>query len=97
MAGTPLRRRIVLLLLVMVLTTITGAWAAEPLRSTPGTNPVALDLAGRLWRWLTGLWNEAGCQLDPDGRCITPPGGGSGSSTQVDAGCHIDPNGICIG
>ena len=96
MAGTPLRRKIVLLLLATVLTA-SGAWAAEPLRSAPGADPVALDLAGRLWRWLTGLWNEAGCELDPDGRCITPPNGGPGSTSQADAGCELDPNGRCIG
>jgi hypothetical protein len=39
---------------------------------------------------LLSLWMElldAGCHLDPNGRC----------TTAVDAGCHADPSGICAG
>jgi hypothetical protein len=37
--------------------------------------------------FLSSLWSESGCHIDPNGRCIAP---------QTDEGCRIDPNGGCI-
>lgn len=35
--------------------------------------------------WWTGLWEEAGCGLDPGGRCVP--------ALSQDEGCIIDPGG----
>ena len=96
MSGTIFRRKIVLLLLVAVLAAA-ATGAAEPLRaaSVRGGSQATPDLAVRFWHWLTGVWVEAGCILDPNGRCIPGPGEGSTSTHQGDEGCIIDPNGRC--
>jgi hypothetical protein len=54
----------------------------------------SLDLlATKLWTSFTGLWRDAGCSLDPSGRCWVQP-----SSPSADNGCSIDPSGIhCAG
>ena len=98
MGRTTFRRTVVFLLLTAILAA-PGAWAAGPLPGTPGRAelPRALDLAGQLWHWLTGLWSDEGCHLDPDGRCIPQPGAGAAATTQTDSGCHLDPDGRCIG
>lgn len=62
---------------LVLLTLLAAPWsaAAEP-----------VDLLSRLLRLLPGLWEKAGCIIDPNGRCAPVP---------VDAGCTIDPNGQC--
>jgi hypothetical protein len=53
----------------------------------------SLDILGRFWTSLTGLWRSAGCSIDPDGRCGNPSSSiARGSSGEN--GCSIDPNGI---
>ncbi len=47
---------------------------------------------GGLWNLLSSLWNgsagtDAGCIMDPSGRCQPAP--------QIDAGCIMDPYGRC--
>jgi hypothetical protein len=48
--------------------------------------PAVLD---HLWTLLTSVWSasspDAGCGMDPDGRCNPAP--------QPDEGCGMDPNG----
>lgn len=39
----------------------------------------------QVWSLLTSIWSEAGCGMDPDGKCLPAP--------QTDAGCGMDPNG----
>jgi hypothetical protein len=39
----------------------------------------------QVWTLLTTIWDEEGCGMDPNGRCIPAP--------QPDAGCGMDPNG----
>ena len=51
---------------------------------------VSLGLLDRLWSFLTGVWSAEGCQIDPNGRCVTT------LSPQTDTGCQIDPNGRCV-
>lgn len=45
---------------------------------------VLFPVAG-FWGWWAGLWADAGCIIDPGGRCTPAP--------SQDAGCIIDPNG----
>lgn len=96
MSGTKFRRKAVLLLFAALLA-ISAAAFAEPSRATParGETRATLDLAGRFWHWLTGLWAEEGCILDPDGRCTPGPRDGASSTNHGNAGCILDPNGIC--
>ncbi|HEX7185118.1 MAG TPA: hypothetical protein VF756_25040 [Thermoanaerobaculia bacterium] len=87
-------RRLAVLVLFLTLIAPWGASAAEP-KSEPGA---AQALAG-LWGWLTRLWAENGCIIDPDGcagaqgdnGCILDPDGCAGA--QGDNGCIADPNG----
>ncbi|HEX7186379.1 MAG TPA: hypothetical protein VF756_31445 [Thermoanaerobaculia bacterium] len=73
-----------------------GASAAGP-KSEPGREAAS----SLLWGWLTYLWAEAGCIIDPNGcadtqgdeGCIIDPDGCAG--TQRDASCIADPNGTC--
>lgn len=44
-------------------------------------------LLTQVWTLLTSIWSEAGCIMDPDGRCAPAP--------QADEGCIMDPNGGC--
>ena len=44
----------------------------------------------QLWSWLSTLWSEEGCGIDPSGRCGKAP-----APTQQAAGCGIDPDGRC--
>jgi hypothetical protein len=40
--------------------------------------------------WLTWLWDEIGCRLDPSGHCSV-----ESRLLLGDIGCMIDPNGLC--
>jgi hypothetical protein len=53
---------------------------AVPLLSQPA-------LVDTFWTLLSGVWENAGCGADPDGRCATIP------QPQVDEGCGADPDG----
>ena len=73
-----MRRILIAVALIATLTWSTGsAGFLDPLRA-----------------FLTSLWSEsssdAGCGMDPSGRCI--PASQSGS----DEGCGMDPDGRCI-
>jgi len=63
-----------------------------------------------LWNLVSPLWAtppaQAGCGLDPDGRCLpqqpkldagcgTDPSGRCLPQPQLDEGCGADPNGRC--
>ncbi len=74
------RRTILAFVLAMVLVT---PWASAEPRMDIGSR----DAFTRLWSLLTSLWSEAGCQLDPDGKC---------APNLPDAGCEADPNGRCL-
>lgn len=90
-----LRRKTVLLLLAALLAFPWASTASPRFESPRRAEAVAselLDLLARGWGFLTGVWDKAGCNIDPFGRCIpaAPP-----STTQTDTGCNIDPNGRC--
>jgi hypothetical protein len=44
------------------------------------------------WSWMTGLWAEGGCHIDPNGVCAPEA---PAPSDDIDGGCHIDPHGGC--
>jgi hypothetical protein len=50
-----------------------------------------IDLFGRAWEGLVGLWMENGCIIDPSGGCAA----GSADAPRADNGCIIDPDGRC--
>ena len=87
-------RRLAVLVLSLALIAPGSASAAGP-KSEPGRE----SASSRLWGWLTNLWAEAGCIMDPDGcsgtqgdeGCIIDPDGCA--AAQSDAGCILDPNG----
>jgi hypothetical protein len=87
MARTFGRRIAVLFLLAVCLIT---PWAAAEPRDDRGA--AAPQLLAQLWSWLSALWVEAGCGIDPDGRC-----GAGATPANLDAGCIIDPDGRCGG
>lgn len=86
-----LRRVSVLLLLI---TLLAAPWAsAASLRSA---SPHPADLLSRAWAFLASLWSKVGCDIDPDGRCVsTPAPAPAPTSPWTKAGCDIDPNGRC--
>lgn len=59
-----------------------------------------------LWALFSSLWDtKAGCEWDPNGRCLPAPKEGCGMDPngrclpalqpQTDAGCGMDPDGRC--
>jgi uncharacterized protein with LGFP repeats len=42
-------------------------------------------LPDQVWSLLTAAWSDAGCGMDPSGRCLPAP--------QIDEGCRMDPDG----
>jgi hypothetical protein len=71
---------------------------ATPMAQAAGrgahSRPVSLlqGLFDQAWEFLTRIWADNGCGLDPDGRCIPAPK----ATAEADNGCGIDPNGGCI-
>ena len=75
------------LLLVLILLLATPvAQAAE--RGTPKSPVAGLPgLIVQAWDFLTRIWAENGCGIDPSGGCAPEP--------TADNGCRIDPDGRC--
>ena len=96
MLSVSLRRKILLLILAV---SLMGSWSSAGPRLASPARPLKVavhNLAGRFWGVLTSLWNEIGCNIDPDGRCITSPSTTPQTTGQADEGCNIDPDGRCI-
>jgi hypothetical protein len=93
------RRTTILLLLVAVCAT-PCVWAAGP-RSAESARPAQalqqtqVDFFNQLWNALRSLWSETGCNIDPNGLCVSHPAQQPPPTLQTDEGCHIDPNGRC--
>ena len=109
MSATPFRR-LVLLTLTLALAIPWLAMAAPGPAAGAGHHAVPTSSASSsllsLWSgWITRLWAEEGCVIDPDGRCakaplthegcIIDPSGHCATGPQTDAGCILDPNGGC--
>jgi hypothetical protein len=60
---------------------------ATPPRAKPGP----ASLLSQAWSLVLQIWRKAGCDIDPDGRCLTAPA----PLNSADAGCGIDPHGNC--
>lgn len=63
------------------------ASAAEP-RAGSQPSGTAWNLLDRAWAALLAIWSEAGCTLDPNGKCAT-------ADQTTDEGCTLDPSGKC--
>jgi hypothetical protein len=75
-----------LLALPILLTLLATPAGALPLeRALP-------DLLSRGWSFLSSLWAEVGCSVDPFGHC-----GESSAPAPIlsEGGCSIDPHGLC--
>jgi hypothetical protein len=91
LSSSPRRKIAVLLLAIFLLTPWVAA--AEPRQGEHQRAAGAtLGLLARLWSALTAVWIDAGCTIDPNGRC-----GGHSTTPEptenADAGCTIDPFG----
>jgi hypothetical protein len=89
-------RRNIVLLAVLVLLTV-APWASAGPRNGSG-HPVRIsgavvlpDLLSRAWSFVTGVWTKEGCNIDPNGRCLSAP-----SPLPTKEGCQIDPGGRCL-
>jgi hypothetical protein len=91
MLTASLRRTAVLVSLIAVCTT-SGLSAAAGLQNG-GARPVlaTTEFLDRVLSFLRPHL-EAGCKLDPDGRCHT----NKAQPPHTKAGCHIDPDGRCL-
>lgn len=61
MRRASLRGKVVVLLLAI---TLAVPWCAA---AAPNTEPP--DLLSRLWLFVTSLWGDTGCHIDPNGSC----------------------------
>lgn len=57
---------------------------SRPVSSLPG-------LFDQAWEFLTGVWENNGCRLDPSGGCVPQ----QNTKPEADNGCRLDPNGGC--
>jgi hypothetical protein len=93
-----MRRKTVLFLLAALLT---APWASAAPRHGGGRPARASEVVGipgvlsQAWKFLMEVWTKTGCNIDPDGRCITASAPVSNSPGPGYTGCHIDPDGRC--
>lgn len=93
MSETSCRRWCVAVCLVGGLILIPGRALASPPGSSWFRVAKPSSVASHVRSLLYSLWQEAGCVIDPNGSCVSPP---SETIPTSDAGCWIDPNGHCI-
>ena len=79
-----------LLVLILLLATPV-AQAADPGARRRRAVSILPGLLGQAWEFVTGVWENNGCGIDPDGRCIPEPK----TAAEADNGCGLDPNGGC--
>jgi hypothetical protein len=95
MRTASLRHKTLLLLLAACLALPWPAGAA-PRKGTKTVASAPLALWNGAWSTLQGclqsLWGEEGCDIDPNGRCVTRA---TQPKPTTDTGCDIDPNGRC--
>ena len=78
-----------LLVLILLLATPVAQAAERGTHASPAAGIPGLIV--QAWDLLTRIWNENGCGLDPDGRCVPEPI----ATPEADNGCGLDPNGGC--
>lgn len=80
------KRHLALLLALPILLTL----FATPAGAVP-LERVLPDLFAHGWSFLSSLWAEAGCGIDPHGSpCTSAP-----APILGEGGCSIDPHGLC--
>jgi len=85
---------------------VLAPWAPLAARPAAGASPAPPPgILASLWGSLVNLWSAAGCEIDPNGKCVNNHGSagvaragrGIGSGRLVNArgaaGCEIDPDG----
>jgi len=77
------------MMIVALLATLAVPWAANAAPTHRATQGEPTSWVASVKGWLANLWAEAGCILDPSGRCL--PAG-----PKAENGCIIDPNGRCL-
>lgn len=83
MVSSSLRRKAAVFLLFSAFT-LPMASTAEPRLGSQRS----WSLLEQAWNTLLAIWSEAGCTLDPNGKCAP-------TSSTSDEGCTIDPDGKC--
>jgi hypothetical protein len=89
MLNAPMVRKVTVLLLLAVLA---APWASAAASQQTDARPVKvspLELLSRFWTFVTSVWSDEGCRIDPNGGCVPEP------QEEPDTGCRIDPNGGC--
>ena len=86
MPSRPFSRKVALLVLFAILA-LPWVSAADPRQEEASTSSVF----EQVWSFLTSLWSESGCHIDPNGECAPKPQ----PMDDTDTGCHIDPSGGC--
>jgi len=100
MSSNSLHRKVVVFLLLAAVLTAPGAFAGHRLekpRPAHSTELAPLALVSRAWSFLTSLWSKTGCQIDPNGRCLTGLVTEPLPTDHADTGCQIDSFGRCGG
>jgi hypothetical protein len=93
------RKTVVVLFLLAAL--LTAPWASAAPRhgggrpATVSGGMVIPDVLAQAWSFLKGVWGKTGCNIDPDGRCVTTTAPTFDSPGSGYSGCQIDPNGKC--
>jgi len=102
----PRRRQVAALAAVIAALVAVAPTAALPLGGSHRAQPQGL--VASLWGALTSFWGAAGCEIDPNGRCMSSRGAtlpaqlgrGHGQGRLVNIrganGCEIDPNGRLV-
>jgi hypothetical protein len=99
MSSPSLRRSTALALFLTLVLAASGPLAGKQQRAGDSPRPTVShsqavhdSLWSSFWSFVTGLWNKAGCSLDPYGLCRPEP---SDPVSDGDAGCSLDPYGHC--
>jgi hypothetical protein len=75
------------LVILLLLMAVPSLQAAEP-----GGPSFSWSFLARTWDFLTSIWGDNGCSVDPNGRCLP----GQHSVVALDNGCRVDPDGLCV-
>ncbi len=86
MPSRPFSRKVALLVLFAILA-LPWVSAADPRQEEASASSVF----EQIWSFLTSLWSEEGCRIDPSGGCAPEPT----PTDETDSGCRIDPSGGC--
>jgi hypothetical protein len=89
MVRSYLPKAAVLLVLILLLAAPV-AQALEP-GARRSAVPSLPGVFAQAWDFFKQVWENNGCRIDPDGRCVPEPS----ATAEADNGCRIDPSGGC--